>query len=741
MLDALSRFAKNARSLAVRVLLPAALLAVGGISRAEDLAAQVEIRRTAHGVPHVKAETLRAAAFGFAYAQAEDHMLALARLILQARGESALFFGKGHLEADFRVRQFRVRDRAVETYHLLGEDYRDTIEGYAAGVNRYIELHRAELPEWVRPVTPHDVAAHGAMGVMRFAFDRGGIVGKFVREKKASRPGASENAAAAIADSIAGVDAEADRETGSNMIALAPSRTTSGHAMLLGNPHQPWNEVATYYEGHVTVPGVLDFYGSTFIGRPILTTGFNENLGWAHTVNYPDLEEIYELTKAPGDPDAYLFDGGPVAIRSESATVRFKNDDGSTGEETRTFRHTPLGPVIYEDAEHAYILRSSVYEEHACYEQWLDMTRARDLREFREALDRRAVPMFNIAYADRVGNIYYIWNGAVPEIPHVAGQADARAAASTRQIWTRIHAVDELPQLLNPAGGYVQNCNAPPWFTNLYEPIPRENFPAHFPDHRLGHRTQHGLELVHNAKRFSLEDLAELKFSPGMHLAERIKDDLAAAVRASAPAGGRLDDETAKAADLIAAWDGSARAEARGAVLFEIWWDRYAGNAMYPAAGSYAVDWTPDDPMATPRGIGDPARAAKAFREAMAETREKHGAWDVAWGEVHRARRGDKDVPVSGGSGFLGCFRVLDFGKEDDGKLAVRGGDGWILAVEFGETPRAYSVLAYGQSSNPESPWHADQIEMFARGEMKKVAFTEEDVRAATLKSYRPGFE
>jgi acyl-homoserine-lactone acylase len=67
------------------------------------------------------------------------------------------------------------------------------------------------------------------------------------------------------------------------------------------------------------------------------------------------------------------------------------------------------------------------------------------------------------------------------------------------------------------------------------------------------------------------------------------------------------------------------------------------------------------------------------------------------------------------------------------------GGDGWVLAVEFGDVPRAYSVLAYGQSARPESPWHADQAAMFARGELKRVAFTESDVMKGAVTRYRPG--
>jgi acyl-homoserine-lactone acylase len=151
--------------------------------------------------------------------------------------------------------------------------------------------------------------------------------------------------------------------------------------------------------------------------------------------------------------------------------------------------------------------------------------------------------------------------------------------------------------------------------------------------------------------------------------------------------------------------------------------------------------WNPDEPLTTPRGLSNPDRAVEAFRRAAVETQQKYGGWDVAWGEVHRLQRGSVDVPIGGCASFLGCFRVLNFEESESGKWVASRGDAWILAVEFSDPPRAYSVLAYGQSSKEDSPHHADQAELFARNQLKKVAFTEEEIRVQLLRKYRPGSE
>jgi acyl-homoserine-lactone acylase len=299
-------------------------------------------------------------------------------------------------------------------------------------------------------------------------------------------------------------------------------------------------------------------------------------------------------------------------------------------------------------------------------------------------------------------------------------------------VWTRYVPWDSLPQLLNPKGGYIQNENDPPHFTNLLEPMDPARLPSTVPPPALSLRSQLALTLLTGAKKkLTLEDVVRLKHSYRMLLADRVKPDLVAAVRASG------DTALIEAAGILEKWDNTAGPDSRGGLLFEAWWRHYASGGR--DTPRYAVPWSKDDPMGTPHGLADPARAVTALGAAIADMLRRSQRLDVAWGDVHRVRLGGKDLPVGGCGGELGCFRVLQFREESDGKLAAWGGDGWILAVEFGDVPRALSVLAYGESPRPGSPYDGDQAELFARGELKPVAFLAKDVDAGAVRRYRPG--
>jgi acyl-homoserine-lactone acylase len=683
---------------------------VPAISETPESYEDISIRRTEYGVPHIKASSLHKVALGLAWCEMEDYGERVVQALLLARGDAALVDGYDAIESDF-IRQ-QSYQRTLETYFLLDQNTRDMFEGFAAGVNLYLNTYPEEIPRYRAFLfSGCDVAA------VSNGIATPGSARHFLNRLKEQM---------ALDDSI-----RAMQEDGSNAWAFAPQRTRSGNAILLRNPHLSWQ--AGYYEAHLTVEGKLNFYGDFRIGGLFsIIGGFNDHLGWSTTNNYPDLNEIYALNIDPAKPDHYLFDDGSIPLLRKLITAEFKNGEGISLER-REFLSTPLGPVIYRCDGKIYVLKQAGDGEYRRGQQFLHMMMARNLEEWKGAMRMQAITSSNYTYADDKGNIFYVWNATAPDLPLASGRdTSAVAAATSSQVWKNCIPFDDLPQLLNPAGGYLHNENDPFHLTNLNEILLPENYPDHFPAPRLRQRSQHSLMLIHNEKKFSLEDVVEMKHSMKALVADQVKDDLIRIARDADP-----DEKMKEAIAQLEGWDNTVTAESKGGVLFKIWFSEYRKEMGQDEL--YARPWSFDDPMNTPRGIADREKALSALEKAIALTIEKYGTMDLAWGEIHRLRHGDLDLPVGGGPSGLGCFRVLGFREGEDGKQQIQRGDGWVLAVEFSKPPKAYSILAYGQSAKPESPHHTDQAELFADNQMKRVAFTEKEIKKSMIAEYHPG--
>jgi acyl-homoserine-lactone acylase len=679
-----------------------------GSPEASQTATRPEIIRTAHGVPHIYAQNFWAAGYGLAWVELEDYGVRVVNALIAGRGEMGLIYGRDSVEQDFARRPIHAHARRV--WRKLEPATRAMYAGFAAAANDYIRSRPDEFPSAIGPVfsgwdvLAREIAAPDVRGAKRLL-------------SRAAAP-------------VAGGTRGEGRGDGSNAWALAPSRTTSGRAMLLRNPHLNWD--AGYYEAHLVVADSLDFYGDFRIGGAFAVVGgFNRHLGWATTNNALDDDELYAVPLArrrAGLPERIVLDGQTIPLTKTILPVSFRTDTG-IGSLARESWSSPFGPVIDRRNGTAYILRTASEGEFRGGEQFLKMMRATSFGEWEAAMRIRARTTSNFTYADRAGNIFYVWNGALPALPHPPGGDSTIIRIRSRdEMFSRVVPWDSLPMIKNPPGGYLHNENDSPHFASLEASLDSTRYPLNVERPSLGFRSQHSLDLIrHPGLKLSLEEMIRLKHSPRMLLAERILPDLLAAAPDSGPAG--------QAAAVLREWDRTVAADSRGGVLFEAWWRRYRAELPRP----FREEWSAAEPIATPRGLADPVRAAAALGAAADSLLRRFGRLDVAWGEAHRIRIGAKDLPAAGCPGDLGCFRVLWFREDGDRRRVVQGGDGWILAVEFGDSPRAYSVLGYGQSSRPDSPLFGDQAERFAAGDLKPVAFLREDVERGAVRRYRAG--
>ena len=662
---------------------------------APDTPRGAEILWDTWGVPHIYAGSDTAAFRAYGYAQMQSHGDLILKLYGEARGRSAEYWGPDQLELDRYVRTMGIPARAAEWLDAQTPAFRANLEAFAAGANQYAKEHGDLLaPERkvVLPITATDLLAHTQL-VTHFTFVYGQE--RLIRAFQ-GRPG-------------------------SNMWAVAPSHSASGNAMLLMNPHLAWTGLQLFYEGQIVAPG-LDFYGVSLVGFPVPALGFNDDIGWSHTVNTIDAADTYRLTKVDG---GYRWDGGVKPFETSTEVIKVKQSDGRFTDDTLTIKRSVHGPVVADSAKVAIAVRVAGLDQPGMLEEWWDMMHAKNLGEFESIVKRLQIPMFNIMYAGRDGHIFYLFGGRVPERSRgdVAYWRGSVPGDSSATLWTGTLPYEKLPHLTDPATGWFQNANDPPWTVTIPSPFDPDTYPAYLAPRNMAFRPQRSAHMLLADSSITFDEMVSYKHSTRMELADRLLDELIAAARATGTPKAKA------AADVLERWDRQAQASSQGAVLFFVWTQNLA--ARTGPGGPFLDPWKLDSATTTPRGLADPKAAVEAL-DLAAQTVEKNwGAMDVAWGEVMRARYAGRDLPGNGAPGDpLGVFRTAYYVPDSDGKFRVVAGDTFYGVVEFGTPLRAKVLTAYGNSSQPRNMHFGDQLELWAGQQLRDVWRTRAEIEA-----------
>lgn len=654
-----------------------------------------EILWDTYGVPHIYGIDNQGVFKAFGWAQMHSHGNLLLRVYGQARGRAAEYWGEDYLKSDQWVVTMGVPQRAQTWYQQQNSSFRSYLDSFAAGINAYAQEHSELIDdevEVVLPVTGEDILAH-LQRVLYFTF--------VVDPKK-------------VADLSAEQRLEQKYSNGSNAWAIAPNRSASGNSMLLANPHLPWSDLFLWYEAQLTAPGI-NAYGATLVGAPVLVLAFNENLGWTHTVNTFDGWDLYKLTLAG---EGYLFDGQIRDFDHQTAEIKVKQPDGTLKSEQLTIKHSVHGPLIKQEEGKALALRVVGLDRPGVLEQWWDMARANNFKQFESILKRLQLPMFTVMYADSEGQIMHLFNGQVPfrsqgDFDYWEGIIPGDTSST---LWTKIHPYGDLPRIVAPPSGWLQNSNDPPWTSTFPPALEPDKYPAYMAPRKMDFRAQRSARMLAEDAQISLAEMIAYKHSTHMEMAERILDDLILVLRQE---GSQLALEVA---EILANWDRQANVNSRGAVLFAAWAEQIDLDTLF------SQPWQENSPLDTPAGLAEPKKAVATLLEVAANLEEVYGTFAIPWGEVFRLQYGHVDLPANGGPGYLGIFRVVDFQPLESGQFQSVAGDSFIAAIEFSQPVKAMVLNSYGNATQPSSEHLGDQLKLFAQKQLRPVWHLRQEV-------------
>ena len=718
-----------------------------GRARWREEAARVTITRDDWGVAHVHGVSDADAVFGAIYAQAEDDFPRIEANYLTALGRTAEAEGESAIWADLRQRLWVDPVKLQADYRASPPWLRALMDAWADGLNFYLATHPQEHPKVLTRFEPW----------MALSFTEGSIGGDIERVDLGRLAAFYGGPRDARVSSLAPPDAE---PRGSNGIAIGPTLSASGHPLLLINPHTSFFFRA---ELEMKSDAGLHAYGASTWGQFFLYQGWNERLGWMHTSSGVDAVDEFTETMLPFTPMAQTprYRHGASALQAEGrpVTIRFRRPDGAMGERRFVTWHTVHGPVVGSTGSMTaqpvigsdgvmqpiggkWIAVALMNRPIPALEQsWL-RTKANDQRAFLAAAGLQANSSNNTVYADRDGHTALL----LPQfVPVRSARFDYRKpvdGSDPATDWHGLTPLARLPQVRDPAGGWLYNSNDAPWRAAGSASPPRAGFPAYMDEFGPNARGDHATALLGRARALTPETLRAIAYDPAMPMFDVVVPKVVAAFDAEpdSPRKQLLADVV----EPLRRWDRRWSTASTATTIANYWgerlWARGARFADAPARSATDVIY----------GLSGDA----LLDELTLARRDLLAAWgrvDVPWGEVNRFQRNDAGIvqqfdddrpstPVPFASARWGT--LASFGaKPYPGTKRWYGtsGNSFVAIVEFGPHVRAWAVTAGGDSGRAGSPHFRDQANRYAAGDLRPVYFWPDELAGHIERTYRPG--
>jgi len=640
-----------------------------------------------YGVPSICASNLKDAAYAIGYVEAKDRAVRMALNYKLARGRLAEVNGKSSLLQDGFLRSVGFEAKAEQKSAQMSGEVKDLVDSFVAGANRGLSEQKGKIPTWIEPFTSVDVLSF--MQFVNAAFPLLDLSSKLM-------PGA-----------------------GSNQFALAPLRTSTHHPILSMDPHLGWDGQdggIVWQELAIYTPDI-NFRGVVIPGLPSGTMGHTDRVAWSMTNNNPLLYTIYNVKTNPENRNQYSYHGNWRDYKTVKQEMRYV-ENGQLKSNVTTAKLTDWGPMVPFSS---HSVRLAVPDPETSLKQSLMMLRARNCREFRDALKMRGVSMWNFVFADIAGNIGYQYNAAVPKRDESLDWTKTVAGEDPKTEWGELWNMDALPHAENPASGMLVNCNSSPNLTPLGNEI-NGIWPRDVTTYGETTRREILSKLLKTSNRIDPKRAMEFATDCTVPYAKETIQQLARFALAG------------NAIDILTKWDGKAKVNSVGCVLYTYWMRQRRENDELSRLAGQGTAWTKEQ--------GEEAIASLVF--AIQQMTKEQGGLSTSWGNVQYMERGTVKEPVQGFGYVASWSGIAAVSPASAGTATLKNGKSHAT---FGSSFRmivsldpkgiqSWSVLPYGNSDVADSPHYVDQMNLYSLGKYKTTYFGIARAKSYSAKSY-----
>ena len=660
----------------------------------------IEIIRDSFGVPHIYTKTDAELGYGLAWVHSEDDFKTIQEAYLAGNSLLSKHIGLRGAPVDFLSQLIRSDEIIDSLYNTIDKNFIEVVKGYAQGINRYAELNPNEvLVKKLFPITPKKMLKYSFLQL--FISSEGDRAVRAIFE-----------------NNFKSLTFQRRNELGSNLFSFSTNKTRNGETYMAVNTHQPLDGPTSWYEVHLESEEGTSIIGATFAGAPCVLSGTNKNLAWTHTVNRPDKTDIYQLEMVKNSKRKYFFDDKILKLKKYRGKA-FIKILGIPIKVSKKYYSSVYGPTLKNKTGFFSVRTGSLFKVRGL-EQWWKMNKASSFKEFYSILEMNEIPGYNIGYADKDDNIFYISNGLIPKRNNKYKWTDVLPGNNSETLWTEYYKTSELPQVINPKSGYIYNANHSPFkSTSLNENPNPENFNSNMGFETFdNNRSTRIFELIESFNAIDYKDFKTIKYDNKFPTPFNYNFMDINNIMEMDP---KNYPEISDLLEQIQKWDRVTDANSTGAGAYAMFYYTLAEKYFYKSY--YDRNFSKD-------------LIADCLKDVKEKMIKYFNSSTVKLGEYQKLVRGNKEMPIFG---MPDVITAMTASKYRNGKIQVTHGESYIQLVKFSNKGvEIESIISYGSSDHKDSPHYNDQMELYSKFKTKKMSFDKDYVLKNAKTTYSP---